>query len=139
MLKMKCPRLLKLFRNRFQTPHFKFVEMCNDLSQEGAFLQWTSVDAVGESRAELSLLLLGALKYLGRSWTFDCLEEANGLSRETNRLLFNSFIEYSDNKLYKRYVLVLHQKLIFLLMEKYMLVLGSTVVLVPQMDHMSQC
>ena len=119
-------------------PHFKFVEMCNDLSQEGAFLQWTSIDAVGESRAELSLLLLGALKYLGRSWTFDCLEEANGLSRETNRLFFNAFIEYGDTKLYGMY-LVLHQKLIFLLMEKYMLVLGSTVVLVPQMDHMSQC
>ena len=86
-------------------PHFKFVEMCNDLSQEGAFLQWTSIDAVGESRAELSLLLLGALKYLGRSWTFDCLEEANGLSSETNRVFFNKFIEYGDNKLYKRYVL----------------------------------
>ena len=86
-------------------PHFKFVEMYNDLSEEEAFLQWTSVDAVGESRAELSLLLLGALRYLGRSWTFDCLEEANGLSRETNRLFFNAFIEYGDTKLYKRYVL----------------------------------
>ena len=40
----------------------------------------------------LELLVLGSLRYLGRGWTFDDLEEATGISEESHRVFFRRFI-----------------------------------------------
>ena len=52
----------------------------------------------------MSLLLLGALRYLGRGWTFDDLEEASGINEETHCQFFHKFIDYGGNKLYPKFV-----------------------------------
>ena len=39
----------------------------------------------------LKLLLLSALRYLGRGWTFDDLEEATAINNETMRQFFTNF------------------------------------------------
>ena len=53
----------------------------------------------------MKLLLLGSLRYIGRGWTFDDVHEANGISREVNRIFFEAFIEYGSTCLYKKHVL----------------------------------
>ena len=53
----------------------------------------------------MKLFLLCALGYLGRSWTFDDLEEATGINAETNRRFLHKFIEFGSTSLYNKYVL----------------------------------
>jgi hypothetical protein len=42
----------------------------------------------------IELLLLGTLRYLGRGWTFDDLEESTFITREVHRVFFHKFIEF---------------------------------------------
>ena len=98
-------RMEKLFRVRFRLPHALFLQLADDLSKHELFSRWNNPDCTGSSPSNLKLLLLGSLRYLGRSWTFDDLEEANGISREVNRIFFIAFIEYGSTVMYKRYVI----------------------------------
>ena len=52
----------------------------------------------------LGLLLLGSLRYLGRGWTFDDLEETTGISQSLHRDFFHIFINFGRNYLYPKYV-----------------------------------
>ena len=98
-------RLKKIFRSRFRIPHFYFEELANDIFNHDIFSRWKNTDAVGSQPSNIKLLLLGSLRYLGRSWTFDDINEANGISREVNRNFFLCFIEYGSISMYKRYVI----------------------------------
>ena len=66
-------------------PHHIFTDLLQQLSEHPAFSKFITADALGEQRTDLSLLLLGALRYLAWSWTFDCLEENTAISRESHR------------------------------------------------------
>ena len=77
-----------LFRRQFRLPYGSFLQLLDDLRNHPSFREYKSCDCTGEKSTDLSLLLLGALRYLGRSWTFDCIEEATAISRETNRRFF---------------------------------------------------
>lgn len=49
--------------------------------------------------------MLGSLRYLGRRWTFDDLEEATSISKNTFRVFFKDhFIVVGKNILYPRFV-----------------------------------
>ena len=69
------------------------------------FARWTRTDAIGLSPSNIKLLLLGTLRYIGRAWTLDDLNESNGISKSTNRLFLLAFIKYGSSVLYKKYVL----------------------------------
>ena len=43
------------------------------------FDRWKKKDAVGQRAAPTRLMLLGALRYIGRGWTFDDIEEATAI------------------------------------------------------------
>ena len=60
----------------------------------------------GIPASPLSLLLLGALRYLGRGWTFDDIEEATAISQEVHPTFFHIFIDYTSTILFKRYVVM---------------------------------
>ena len=60
----------------------------------------------GNSTSNLGLLLLGTLCYIGRSFTFDDIEEANATSREDNRSFFDQFVLYGSTVLYQKHVTV---------------------------------
>ena len=62
-------------------------------------------DAIGDAASNTKLLLLGTLCYIGRSWTLDDLEEANGISREVNRIFLHTYLKYGSTVLYKKWVL----------------------------------
>ena len=67
-------RLAAMFRRRFRLPYGSFLQLLNDLRNHPSFREYNSCDCTGRKSTELSLLLLGAMRYLGRSWTFDCIE-----------------------------------------------------------------
>ena len=47
---------------------------------------------------------MGALRYLGRGWTFDDIKEATGVTQEVNRQFFHVFVSYGIIVLYPQYV-----------------------------------
>jgi hypothetical protein len=49
-------------------------------------------------------MILGSLRYLGRGWTFDDVEENTGVSAETHRQFFHEFIKIGSTFLYDQYV-----------------------------------
>ena len=60
----------------------------------------------GTAPSDIALLLLGALRYIGRNFTFNDIEEANGISREVNRSFFHQFILYGSTVLYHQHVTI---------------------------------
>ena len=98
-------RMMVLFRNRFRIPYSYFIDLVVELMKHDLFQRWICNDACGVSPSNFKLLLLGSLRYLGRSWTFDDVSEANGISREVNRMFFLSFIEYGASVLYTKHVI----------------------------------
>ena len=97
-------RIADLFRRRFRLPYACFLTVLDNIKQNPSFREYRRVDCVGYRSTELSLLLLGSLRYLGRSWTFDDVEEATAISRESIRLFFLKFIKYGSINLFQRYV-----------------------------------
>ena len=100
-------RQLKIFRRRFRIPYSEFKELLTELETAVMFREWrpNHTDAAGDAVSPLSLLLLGALRYLGRGWTFDDIEEATAIGKETHRRFFHRFIDYGSKILFDRYVI----------------------------------
>jgi hypothetical protein len=68
------------------------------------FQRWLGFDAVGKAASPIELMVLGALRYLGRGWTFDDLEESTAITEETHREFFHVLIEWGQTFLFDRYV-----------------------------------
>ena len=94
----------KKFRRRFRLPHSEYLVMLKRLEDSGYFQRWYSTDASGVKASPIELLLLGALRYIGRGLTFDDLEEYTAINEETHRQFFHVFIDFGANYLYPRYV-----------------------------------
>ncbi|KAG7349035.1 DDE superfamily endonuclease [Nitzschia inconspicua] len=99
------------FRRRFRLPHNSFIDLvekgtAESNREDGLFSRWRpGKQAVsGQVAAPLNLLALTSLRYLGRGWTFDDLEEATAISEEVIRTFFHEFIEFGATKLYPEYV-----------------------------------
>ena len=52
----------------------------------------------------IELLVLGSLRYMARSWTFDDFQEVTGISKETYRIFFHKLIEWGSQVFYKEMV-----------------------------------
>lgn len=93
----------KNFRSRFRLPYHCYVELLHEASQKKWFPRWARM--VDRKRSSpLELLILGALRYLGRGWTFDDLEESTAISAEVHRVFFHQFVKIGSTVLYKKYV-----------------------------------
>ena len=65
------------------------------------------IDGVGISltiRRDLpvELLVLCALRYLGRGWTFDDCEESTAIDKEVHHCFFQVFIRFGSTELYQK-------------------------------------
>ena len=60
---------------------------------------------MGVKPSDIRLLLLGTLRYLGRSHTFDDACESTFISADVHRVFFQAFIEYGSTVLYEKHVL----------------------------------
>lgn len=86
-------KALKKFRRRFRLPYRAFVAFIRDAREHKWFPKAEQKDAVGRDGTPLELLVLGALRYLGRGWTFDDIEESTGVSEEVHRRFFYDFVK----------------------------------------------
>ena len=98
---------LKKFRRRFRLPYQEYLNLVNNARNGNWFPAWSrdgTTDAYGQPSSPLEIMLLGALRYLGRGWTFDNLEEATAISEETHRRFFKDFIKVGSTILFDHYV-----------------------------------
>ena len=79
-----------------------------DLVQEARdgdwFPQYEGYNATGQQGICLDILILGALRYLGRGWTFDEISEATNVSEEVHRRFFRDFVLACRGHLYPKWV-----------------------------------
>lgn len=92
------------FRRRARMSHQQYLELLATAREENWFPDAGKADATGKEGAPLELLILGALRYIGRGWTFDDLEEATAISEERHRRFFHEFILVGATKMYDRWV-----------------------------------
>ena len=93
-------KALRKFRRRFRLPYAAFIRLVRDARENKWFPKTERCDAIGRPGAPLELLILGALRYLGRGWTFDDIEESTGVSEEVHRTFFYDFIRVSHHHYY---------------------------------------
>ena len=108
-LHVDCPqrhdtKFLKKFRRRFRIPHEQFEWFVAEAKRENWFPRWMGKNCAGRESSPLELLILGALRYLGRGLTFDDLEESTAISEEVHRNFLHKFIEVGSTTLYERWV-----------------------------------
>jgi hypothetical protein len=97
-------RKAKKFRRRFRLPYLEFLKLMDTIREENWFPSAENVNCVGEVGLPLEILVLGALRYLGRGWTFDDLEEASGISEESHRLFLHAFVAAAKEHLFPKWV-----------------------------------
>lgn len=95
------PEFLQKFWHPFWLPYASYLElaaMCiaDANSADGYFRCWQpgKTTANGTPCPPIELLVLTALRYLGRGWTFDDLEESTAISEEVTRTFANTFLQF---------------------------------------------
>lgn len=109
----------KQFRNRFRLPYgesfidilCKVRELENDVIVTDPFAHWrlTKENESGKKKTKvllIELLLLGSLRYLGRGWTFDNIQESTYINRDVHRNFFHNFTEFGATRLYPKYAMI---------------------------------
>jgi DDE superfamily endonuclease len=94
------------FRRRFRMAHTTFKRLVERVKRDPLFMRWRPnvTDCFGSRASPIELLLLGALRYLGRGLTFDDLEEFTAIHEETHRQFFHKFIEFGSTTFYDKMV-----------------------------------
>lgn len=87
-------------------PYETWKDFIQILNNSPILVQWHkgSANCAGKLASPIELLSLGALKYLGRKCTFDCLEELTFISERTHEQFLKKFIEFGESTLYTKYV-----------------------------------
>jgi hypothetical protein len=100
------PQKAEKFRRRFRLPYDKYLELLERVKAHPIFQTHMGMSGKNQFKAKpIELLLLGSLRYLGRGWTFDDLEENTGIGEETFRRFFHKFIYFGSTVLYKEFVI----------------------------------
>ena len=86
-------KALKSFRRAFRLPYRAYVAFVRDARDGKWFPKSEHKDALGRVGTPLELLVLGALRYLGRGWTFHDIAESTGVSEEVHRNFFYDFVK----------------------------------------------
>jgi len=93
------------FRNRFRIPYSNYLELLQWIRDDTRFARWCGAKVNNKMSSPIELLVLGSLRYLGRGWTLDDIEEQTAISREVHRSFFHAFIDYCSTSLYSRFVI----------------------------------
>ena len=111
--KVDFPQWNKVFRKQFWLPYQSFLDllaMLRDDNHGNFFERWKEEHPdkqFGKIKASpMELLLLGSLRYLGRGWSFDDLEESTFITSEVHWVFFHKFVEFGSKMLYPMYVSV---------------------------------
>jgi len=91
------------FRNRFRMTFNSYSELLVMCKGSDYFSAWRKKK--WNTRGSLiELLLLGSLRYLGRGWTFDDIEESTAISADTHRRFLHCFLDYGSTVLFNKFV-----------------------------------
>jgi len=90
------PSFRKKFRRRFRMTLPQHNVLLNKVKASPLFVRWMGADATGKKASPIELLLLGALRYLGRGLTFDDLEECTEINEETHQQFVHVFIDWGS-------------------------------------------
>jgi hypothetical protein len=74
----------KKFRRRFRMSHDQFERLMGRVRVDETFKRWHPSARNAYRTSPIELLVLGALRYLGRGLTFDDLEEYTAINEETH-------------------------------------------------------
>ena len=95
----------KKLRCLFCIRYDSFRTLLHEVSTSTLFCRWKSSRIIERPKLKpIRLLLLGALRYLGRGWTFDDLEQTTRISEKVHRHFFRIFIKFGQHVLYPIYV-----------------------------------
>jgi len=96
----------KKFRRRFRCRYDSFQKHLKEVKEHPLFQTWSehNRDCCGNKPAPIELLLLGVLRYLGRGWTLDDLEEATCIGEETHRRFLQVYIMWGATAFHEKYV-----------------------------------
>ena len=94
----------KLFRRRFRIEYHSYCDLVDEARKGMWFPQYEGFNAVGQQGICLDILILGALRYLGRGWTFDDISKATNVSEECHRRFFRDFCLACREHLYPKWV-----------------------------------
>ena len=94
----------KLFRRRFRMEYHSYCDLVEQAQDGDWFPQYEGYNAIGQQGICLDILILGALRYLGRGWTFDDISEATNVSEEVHRRFFRDFTKACREHLYSKWV-----------------------------------
>lgn len=83
-----------------------YLKHLEEVKASPLFSRWreTAKDCTGKRSSPIELLLLGTLRYLGRGWTLDDLEEQTAISEETHRRFLHVYLFWGSTALYDKYV-----------------------------------
>jgi hypothetical protein len=99
------------FRRRFRLPFEQYLELVEQCKNRGInkgdlFYRWCGKDKSNcKKLLPIELLVLSALRYLGRGWTFDDVVKSTCISAETHHCFLNAFLEFRSTILYSKYVI----------------------------------
>ena len=96
--------LRRQFRNRFRMPYECYLELIKMCREEKHFRRWCAQKRNNKQSSPIELLLLGSLRYLGRGWTFDDIEESTAISKEVHRQFLHAFVRFGSTTLFEKYV-----------------------------------
>lgn len=99
------PSMRAKFRQRFRIPYTNYLELVELCRADIRFHKWCGFKKNKKRASPIELLVLGALRYLGRGFTFDDIEECTAISREVHRGFLHQFVDFGRHVLYPRHVL----------------------------------
>jgi hypothetical protein len=92
--------MAKKFRNWFQLPYTSYKYLLTQIKLDDWFEHWCGFKTYAKSTSPVKLLLLGLLRYLGRGWTFDDIEEQTAILISVHCKFFHAFIDFGCTTLY---------------------------------------
>jgi hypothetical protein len=96
--------MAKKFRNPFCLPYTSYKDILTQIKIDDRFKHWCGFKTYAKSTSPVELLLLGSLRYLGRGWTFDDMEELTAISISVHCKFFHAFIDFGCTTLYSVHV-----------------------------------
>ena len=100
----KNKKHISRFRRRFRMPYIDFVKLVKEARDDNWFPTYEKCNALGQKGIPLEILILGALRYLGRGWTYDDISESTGVSEESHRVFLTAFVKACRAHLYPKWV-----------------------------------
>ena len=81
-----------------------YTDLVKEARDGDWFPQYQGYNSIGQQGICLDILILGALRYLGRGRTFDDISEATNISEEVHRRFFQDFTLACREHLYPKWV-----------------------------------